>query len=81
MLIVGGDEDDERHALAADRFDHLEAVHLRHLHVEEHQIGFVIHDGGDSFLAVAALRDDLDILLVGQQPGQPLARERFIVHD
>ena len=56
MLIVRGHEDHERHALAADRLDHLEAVHLRHLHVEEHQVRRVIHDRGDRFLAVAALR-------------------------
>ena len=44
VLIVRGDEDHERHALAADRLDHLEPVHLRHLDVEEHQIRRVIHD-------------------------------------
>ena len=44
VLIVGGDEDDERHALGPDRLDDFEPVHLRHLDVEEHQIRRVIHD-------------------------------------
>ena len=81
VLIVGGDEDDERHALGADRLDHLEAVHLRHLHVEEHQVRRVIQDGGDGLLAVAALADDLDVRLGAKQARQPLARERFVVDD
>ena len=81
VLIVGGHEDHERHALAADGFDHLEAVHLRHLHVEEHEIRLVIDDRRDGFFAVAALADDLDVRLARQQPGQPLPRERLIVHD
>ena len=55
VLIVRGDEDDERHPLAADRLDDLEAVHLRHLDVEEHEVRRVIVDRGDGFLAVAAL--------------------------
>ena len=43
--------------------------------------GDVVHDRGDGLLAVAALRDDLDVRLVGQQAAQPLPRERLIVHD
>ena len=81
VLIVGGDEDDQRHALAADRFDHFEAVHLRHLNIEEDEIRLVIDDGGHGFFSVAALRDDLDIAFTGQQRGKSLPREWFIVHD
>ena len=81
MLVVGGHEDDERHPLAADRLDHLEAIHLGHLHVEEHQVRLVVDDGRHCLLTVAALRDDLDVWLVRQQSRQPLPGEGFIVHD
>ena len=36
---------------------------------------------GDGLFAVAALADEVDIGLVGQQARQPLARERFVVDD
>ena len=62
VLIVGGHEDDEWHPLAADGLDHVEAVHLRHLHVEEDQIGRVVLNRGDGLFAVAALADHLDVL-------------------
>ena len=39
VAVVGGDEDDERHLVGADRVDHVEAVGAGHLHVEEHQVG------------------------------------------
>ena len=81
MLIVGGDEDDERHPLAADRLDDLEAVHLRHLHVEEHELRRVILDRRDGLLAVAALPHDFDVGLAREQRGQALTRERLIVDD
>ena len=54
VLIVGGHEDHERHALAADRLDDLEAVHVRHLDVEKHQLRRMILDGRHGLLAVAS---------------------------
>ena len=60
VLIVGGDEDDERHLVGADRLDHLEAVHLRHLHVEEHEVRRVVVNSGDGLFAVARLRDQFE---------------------
>ncbi len=39
MLVVGGHEDRGRHALGPYRLHHGEAVHLRHLHVEEDGVG------------------------------------------
>ena len=81
VLIVGRHEDHERHPFAADRLDHLEAVHLGHLHVEKRQVGLVIDDCRHGFFSVATLRDELDVGLIRQQPGEPLASEGFIVHD
>ena len=81
VLIVGGHEDDERHALAPDRFDDLEAVHVRHLDIEEDELRRVIQDRRHGFLAVTTLAHHLDVGLARQQGRQPLARERLVVHD
>ena len=61
MLVVGRHEDDERHALAPDRFDDLEAVHMRHLDIEEHELRRIIEDRRHGFLAVTTLAHHLDI--------------------
>src|SRR5215470_20002289 len=53
VAIVGGDEDSQRHALDADGVNHLEAVHLRHLNIEEHEVGVACEDGLDRLVAVA----------------------------
>ena len=37
-LVVGRDEDDDRHTTDADRLKHVETIDLRHLDVEEEQI-------------------------------------------
>ncbi len=37
-LVVGRHEDDGRHRVRADLLQHLEAVHARHLHVEEDEV-------------------------------------------
>ena len=81
VLVVRGDEDHQRHALRPDRVDHVEAAHLRHLHVQEHQVRRVVLDRHHGFFAVAALRRHLDVRLERQQCRQPLARQRFVVDD
>jgi hypothetical protein len=81
VLIVGRYEDDRRHAVGANRFDDLEPVHLRHLDVQEDEIGGQIVDGGERLLAVAGLRDDLHVRLRRQQAGDPLSGQRLVVRD
>jgi hypothetical protein len=41
----------------------------------------VIDNRRDRFFTVAALGDNLDIRLTGEQAGQPLASQRFVVYD
>ena len=81
VLIVGGHEHDRRHALGADRLNHLEAVELRHVHVEEHEIGRLGEDGLDGFDAVPGFADHLDVRFRTEQRFHPLARERLVVDD
>ena len=78
VAVVGGDEDGERHLLL-QRGHHAEAIDLRHLNVEEYQIGLLALDHGDSGFSVAAFGHNLQVGFVVQQPAQALARQGFIV--
>src|SRR5262249_39657999 len=55
VAVVGGDEDDGRHPLGADRLEHAEAVQAGHLHVQEDQLRLGLGQGGDGLAAVGAL--------------------------
>jgi hypothetical protein len=81
VLVVGGHEDHERHSVGANRLDDVEAIHLWHLHVEEHQIGRVILNRGDGLFAIAALGHDLDVGFAPEQRRQPLPGKRLVVDD
>ena len=81
VLVVGGDEDDRRHAFGADGLNHAERVEPGHLHVEEHEVWRVVLNRRHGLRAVAALGDDLHILFLLQQRQHALARDRLIVND
>ena len=81
VLVVGGDEDDQRHPVPAHLLDHLEAVGAGHLNVEEHQVRGEAADGVDGLAAVAALADDLDVGLGREEAGHALARQRLVIDD
>ena len=49
----------------------VEAVHLRHLDVHEHDNGAQSRRDGDRLLAVARLADDLEIILSLEDRSQP----------
>ncbi len=78
VLIVGGGEDD-RHR-AAEQLDHLEAVQLRHLDVEEHQVWRELGHGLHGLETIAALGHDLDAWMRLQVFTDDRPRERLIVH-
>ena len=81
VLVVGGHEDDEGHLLGADRLDDLKPIQAGHLHVEKHEVGRMLLDRANRLFAVAALRDDLNILFCRKQARQTFPRERLVVHD
>ena len=53
VCVVGGDEDDGRQPLRLGRLQDLEAIQVRHLHVEKHEIGVL---GDDRFHRFAPAR-------------------------
>jgi hypothetical protein len=81
VLVEGGDEDDHRHAGDADLAHHREAVHLGHLHVEQHEVGRVRADRRDGLASVRALAHQRDVGIVVQQPAHPRAGQRLVVDD
>ena len=65
----------------ADAFEDVEPVEVRHLDVQEDEVGLELLDRENGLAAVAAFAHDLDLRLLGQEAAQPLAREGLVVHD
>jgi hypothetical protein len=79
VLIVRRDEHDRD--VVADELEHFEAIELRHLDVEEQQVGTEIRDRFDRLESVRALRDDLDARHAGEVFAHHGPRQILIVHD
>jgi hypothetical protein len=76
-----GREDHRGHAAGVQPPEHLESVDLGHLHVEEQHVRALAADRCDGIGAVAALGDNREIPLPGQQHAKRLPRQRLVVHD
>ena len=90
VLVVRGHEDDfghrHRRPVAHERGEHAEAVELRHLDVEEHQLHGSAGLRGraqdiERFGAARAAAGELHPVVARQQPPQPLASRLLVVHD
>jgi hypothetical protein len=79
MLLVGRDEDDLDRLI--EQLEHLEAVELGHLDVEEEEIGAQLGRGLDRLEPVGALRDDLDVGMRGEVLADEPARQLLVVDD
>ena len=79
VLVVRGGED--HRDIASDQVEHLEPVQLRHLHVEEQQVGRQLRHCLHRLEAVGALRHDLDVRFGGQELAEHLPRQGLVVHD
>ena len=55
VAIVSGDEHDRRHPLRADSFQYRETVHLRHLDVQEQELGILPLNRRNRLFTVRAL--------------------------
>ena len=80
-LVVGREEHDRRHALRRPPPDHLEAVDLRHLDVEEDHVGLQRVERREHLAAVAAFADDGEVGKRGEQLPHAAARRRLVVGD
>ena len=81
VSVVRRDEDDRRQARRIEILDDLEAVHARHLHVEEDEVGLRALDRLDGARSVGADGDDLDVGLHLEERLDAVASKLFVVHD
>jgi hypothetical protein len=81
VRIVRRDENDRRQLCAFEIVHDLEAVHARHLDVEEDEIGLGPVDHLDGARAVGADADDFNVGLQLEQCLKAIARELLIVND
>jgi hypothetical protein len=81
VLVVRGDENHQRHRVAPDLLDHLEAVDAPHLHVEKHEVGLERGDALHCLGAVATFAQHLDVTLQCAVVLQRLARDGLVVDD
>jgi hypothetical protein len=81
VLVEGRDEHDVGHRLDANRVDHAEAVELRHLDVEKHELGLELGDALDGLDAGLCLADDLDVGVLGDVAAHLCPGGRFVVGD
>ena len=66
VLVVCGDEDDHRRLRWFDQFQHLEAIQLRHLDVEEEQVRVGFGDGLYRLEPVGAFGHDKNLRVRSQ---------------
>src|SRR5688572_4053156 len=80
MLVVGSYKHDWWHAIRSHGAHDTESVQLRHLHIEEHEVGAECLDALDGGETIAALADDLDVTPVLEERAQVSAGDRLVVH-
>ena len=81
VLVVGGDDDDDRQGAFRQLADHVETAQNGHFQIQEDQIGPVLGDLAQGVGAVGGLTHDFHVRKRAQFFAQHLARHRFIVHD
>ena len=79
VLIVCGDEDDG--VIGADEFEDFETIELRHLDVEENEVGVEFIDGFHGLEAVGAFGDDFEVGVGGDEFAKDGAGEFLVVDD
>lgn len=79
--FVGCNEDNRRDSLIADGSNDLEAIDLRKMDVEDHEVGRVLQDGVDGRKTIRGFTDEIDIRLVLDQRSQVIARMRIGIGD
>src|SRR5207253_10444766 len=76
---MSGDKDDDRRAI--EQRQHFEAIELRHLDVEEENVGIALRHLADGLESVGALGDDLEVFFRSEIFAKDIASERFVVDN
>src|SRR5439155_22312835 len=81
ILLVSCRKDYLGQLIDSDRFEDSESVHLRHLHIEEYNVGVLLSDHRDGLFAVTAFADNFDIVIISYHSTNKFAGERLVVSD
>src|SRR5258706_7174693 len=81
VLIIGSDENDAWQGLIPESLEHIEPAELRHLHIQENQIGSQRSDRANGFTSIAALAHNLGLRIVFEHFADHSASSRLVVDD
>ncbi len=80
VFIVRRSENYQRPCIG-DGTRHFEAIHLRHLYIQEHNIGTRLLQRGEGIDSVFAFACNFAIGLKREQASNAAAGESFVIHD
>src|ERR1043165_4002892 len=81
VVVVSGNKDDVRSRLLLKRFEYFEPTELRHLNVQENDVGLVRLDRLYCLTTIRTLRNYIDVRIIFQHLANHFASEWFIVDD
>ena len=81
VFVVRGDEHHDADGIRSDSLEHVEAGDLRHVHVQENEVGMLPADGFNGVLSAGALADDLNVRVLVEGPRQTVPGELHVVDD
>ena len=80
-LVVSGDEDDFRHIATGQSSQHIEAVHARHLDIQEHEVGRVFTNGRQRLTSITGIPANLDAIDICEAQFESPSRQFLVVDD
>ena len=81
ILVVGGQEKNNRHGFNVELLHDLETINSRHLYVQENQVrGFFLNEL-QGFSAIIGLANNFDVRDIFKTMCQTTTREGFVIHD
>ncbi len=81
ILVICGYKYDGGRSVVAEELENIESVRLRHLHIEEEEVGAGRADGGGGLDAGAAFAGEFDAGIEAEEAGDVAAGERLIIHN
>jgi hypothetical protein len=81
VILVGGNEHDQRRRPLRQAAQHVETALATHLHIQQHQVGPQIRDHLNGLFAVRAFADDFDVEFFAAQLAQALPGGVFVIDD
>ena len=77
--VVGRDEDNDRNLRPFELLQDRETIQVRHLHIQENELGRGLPDGIQRFQTGRAFGHDLRLRLLLQKMTKPLPAQGFVV--